>query len=104
MENLEPDNAILPPVFRKQRGRPKTKHIRKGAWRRKAIQCSTCLSTGHNSRTCRLALVVNGRRQRAQDRESSISSSECSTDSDIDSNNDDKVFHGVFYRRDVHPV
>jgi hypothetical protein len=31
IENLEPDDEILPPVFQKQRGRPKTKRIRKGA-------------------------------------------------------------------------
>jgi hypothetical protein len=35
IENLERDETIKPPVYRKQAGRPKTKRIRKGNWQRK---------------------------------------------------------------------
>src|ERR1700722_4927117 len=69
IENLALDPRILPPVFAKQRGRPRTKRIRKGSWKKKPKLCSSCQDTGHDKRTCRQALVLNGRRQRARDRE-----------------------------------
>ncbi len=68
IENLDLDTEIKPPEYRKTRGRPRVKRIRKGAWKRKATFCSNCLGTGHNKRTCREAPTVNGRRQRARDR------------------------------------
>ena len=71
----------MPLVFKKQRGRPKTKHIRKGDWNRKSNHCSNCQGTGHNRRSCRFAPALNGRRQRAWDRELSISSGSSSSGS-----------------------
>lgn len=44
---------ILPPIAKKQRGRPKTKRICKGAWKKKEIHCSNCgLLGNHNKRGC----------------------------------------------------
>lgn len=65
MENLSSKLGLLPPVFKNQRGRPKTKRIRKGAWKRKGLHCSNCQGVDHNRRTCRFAPALNGRRQRA---------------------------------------
>jgi hypothetical protein len=69
IENLDSDPNIQPPIFKKHRGRPRTKRIRKGALRRKATKCSNCQNTGHSKRTCRFAPAVSGRRQRMRDRE-----------------------------------
>ena len=66
--------GILPLVYKRQRGRPKTKRIRKGAWKRKTTRCGNCHGTGHNSQSCRHAPATNIRRERARDRESSITS------------------------------
>ena len=74
INNLPSEDGVLPPVFQKQRGRPPTKRIRKGAWKRKTMHCSNCHGTDHNIRKCRHAPALNGRQQRAQDRESSTSS------------------------------
>ena len=35
IEDLLTEQGVLPPVFKKQRGRPPTKRTRKGAWKRK---------------------------------------------------------------------
>jgi hypothetical protein len=67
LENLAIDFTIAPPILKKQAGRPKTKRIRKGAWKRKQTRCSTCLDWGHNKGTCRSQPVSSGRRQRARD-------------------------------------
>jgi hypothetical protein len=80
IENLESDLRILPPVFKRLRGRPKTKRVRKGAWKRKATKCSKCHQTGHSKRTCRFAPAVHGRRQRAYDREPELVLSDNSED------------------------
>jgi hypothetical protein len=69
IENLESTAGIQPPQFKKQRGRPKAKRIRKGAWKRKAICCRNCNGTGHNTRTCKSAPALNGRQQRRRDRQ-----------------------------------
>ena len=42
IETLASDLGILSPGFKKQRSRPKTKRIRKGAWKKKATVCSSC--------------------------------------------------------------
>jgi hypothetical protein len=70
---LASDLGIFPLVFKKQRGRPKTKRIWKGAWKKKATLCSNCQGTGHNRRTCRFA-PAHSRRQRAQDCDSDVES------------------------------
>jgi hypothetical protein len=51
-ENLIPNIEIKPPIIVRKRGRPKTKRIRKGAWKKKSTQCSTCQGLGHNKRRC----------------------------------------------------
>ena len=83
------NNEVLPPEFKKQRGRPLTKRIRKGAWKRKTMHCSNCHGTDHNIWKCRHAPALNGRQQRAWDRESSTLSSSPMSDtgtlSDLDS-------------------
>ena len=66
IEDLPVDNNIKPPTLRKQAGRPRTKRIRKGAWERKQIRCSSCLDWGHNKRSCRGQPVSSGRRERAR--------------------------------------
>jgi cytochrome c553 len=80
IDNLPSEDGVLPPVYQKQRGRPPTKRIRKGAWKRKATHCSNCHGTDHNIRKCRHAPALNGRQQRARDRESSISSESSRSD------------------------
>ena len=54
IEGLTPDLNVKPPILVKQRGRPKTKRIRKGQYARKKRRCGNCgqLAT-HNSRSCR---------------------------------------------------
>ena len=69
-----------PPDYQKQRGRPQTKRIRKGAYKRKETKCGNCGGTKHNAHTCRNA-PKNTRRQRAQDRDL-----DSSTDSDLEDN------------------
>ena len=81
IQDLESDPNIHPPIIKKQRGRPKTKRIRKGAYKRKPKQCSICKEFGHDKRSCRKQPIANGRRQRARDRELSDTSSINSTDS-----------------------
>jgi hypothetical protein len=81
---LPSDNEVLPPEFKKQRGRPLTKRIRKGAWKRKTMHCSNCHGTDHNIRKCRHAPALHGRQQRARDRESSSLSSTSSSSSTSD--------------------
>jgi len=85
IENLESASGVLPPVFKKQRGRPTTKRIRKGARKRKEKKCSKCHGTGHNIRKCRFAPAINGRQQRTQERELSIASSSSSSASSASS-------------------
>ncbi len=84
IENLVSEQGILPPVFKKQRGRPKTKRIRKDAYKRKATHCGNCGGINHNRRSCRSAPAYNGRQQRARDRELSISSGSSSSSSNSD--------------------
>ena len=88
IDNLPSNNRVLPLEFKKQRGRPPTKRIRKGAWRRKTMHCSNCHGTDHNIWKCRHAPALHGRQQRARDHESSTSSSASSINgalSDLDS-------------------
>jgi hypothetical protein len=99
---LATDVEILPPLFKKQRGRPPTKLIRKGAAQWKATKCSKCLQTSHNRWKCRFAPAINGRQQRARDRElSSLSSDLGSKPSDglpssLDSDSDSDAPHSAF--------
>jgi hypothetical protein len=67
INGLQSDPAILPPLIRKQPGRPRTKRYRKGQWKRKQKQCSNCLDWGHSRRTCRRQPVSSGRKERARD-------------------------------------
>jgi hypothetical protein len=69
IENLDSTAGIQPPEFKKQRGRPKAKRIRKGSWKRKATHCKNCNETGHNKRSCRSAPALHGRAQRRKDLE-----------------------------------
>ena len=96
LENLDTDEAVHALVVRKQRGRPKTKRIRKGAWKRKPIKCSHCGVAGdHNKRRCPNAPVGNGRRQRARDREaigtSESPDSSSSSDSEPSEDSEDSI-------------
>ena len=111
IENLLSTPEILPPVFEKQRGRPASKRIRKGAWKRKARKCSKCQGLGHNIRKCRFAPAVNGRQQRAWERELSIDSTSSSNlsdslspnlSSDVDTDdldNLDRAESNLYYKR-----
>ena len=85
IENLKSTSTVLPLVFKKQRGRPITKRLRKGALKRKETKCSKCHIVGHNKRKCRFALAINGRQQRAQERDLLIDSSNSSSSSDLSS-------------------
>src|SRR6266487_3837680 len=67
IKNLDSTAGIQPPEFKKQRGRPKVKRLRKGAWKQKATHCKNCNDTGHNKQSCRSALVLHGRAQRQRD-------------------------------------
>jgi hypothetical protein len=67
IENLDSTAGIQPPEFKKQRGWPKVKRLRKGAWKRKATYCKNCNGTGHNKRSCRSAPALHGRAQRRRD-------------------------------------
>jgi hypothetical protein len=83
IENLPSNPKILPPIAKKQCGRPKTKRIRKGAWKRKGTHYRNCGATGHNRVGCQSAPASNGRQWRARDRElSQDSSPEASEGSD----------------------
>jgi hypothetical protein len=82
IQDLKLTPGYFPPEHKKQPGRPRTKRIRKGASKRKAVTCGNCGQKGqHNKRTCRSA-PKNTRQERAQDHDSDSSSS-----SDLDSNN-----------------
>ena len=49
VENLTLKQGILPLEFKKQRGRPRTKRIRRGASKKKAIyHCRNCKGIDHN--------------------------------------------------------
>jgi hypothetical protein len=65
--DLQSDSSILPPLIRKQPGRPRTKRYRKGQWSKKQKQCGNCLDWGHSRRTCRRQPVPSGRKERAHD-------------------------------------
>jgi hypothetical protein len=82
INNLPSEEGVLPLVFQKQHGRPLTKRIQKGGWKRKTMHCSNCHGTDHNIRKCRHAPALHGRQQRARDRESSASSGSSSSRSD----------------------
>jgi hypothetical protein len=70
IQDLESDPNIHPPIIRKQRGRPKSKQIQKGADKRKPKTCSTYRKKArHDKQTCQGQPVQNGRRQQAWDRE-----------------------------------
>ena len=70
IQDLESDPNIHPLIIQKQRGRPKSKRMQKGANERKHKTYSTCgKKTRHDKRTCRSQPARNGRRQRARDRE-----------------------------------
>jgi hypothetical protein len=47
INDLQSDSSVLPPLTRKQAGRPRTKRYRKGQWARKQRQCGNCLDWGH---------------------------------------------------------
>jgi hypothetical protein len=83
MQNLDSGPAVYPPIVKKQRGRPIVKRMRKGDWKRKQKQCSTCKEHGHDKRTCRKQPVANGRSRPARDREEHSISSPSSTDSSV---------------------
>lgn len=89
VENLASTDDVLPPKFKKQRGRPPTKRIRKGAWKRKELHCSSCKGTGHNIRKCRHAPAWNGHQQRARDREESTLDSDSNSSSNLSSDSND---------------
>jgi hypothetical protein len=86
IKNLSSTKGVLPPEFKKQRGRPLTKRIRKGAWKRGALHCSNCNGTGHNIQKCRHTPALNGQQQRVRDQEESSLDKNSSSDlgSDID--------------------
>ena len=65
INGLQSDSSILPPLIRKQPGRPRTKRYRKGQWSKKQKQCGNCLDWGHSRRTCRRQPVPNARKERA---------------------------------------
>jgi hypothetical protein len=90
IENLASTSRVLLLVFKKQRGRPTTKRIWKGDWKRKKTKCSKCYGHGHNIWKCQFAPAINGRQQRAQEREfdSSDSSESLSSGSSSDSGSD----------------
>jgi len=73
IKHLESTTRYLPLVFQKQRGKPTTKRIRKGAWKRKKTKCSKCHGFNHNIRKCKFAPAINGRQERARERQMSIS-------------------------------
>lgn len=52
IENLIPHPEVKPLIILQKRGRPKTKRLRKGVWKRKSIRCGTCQGLGHNKRWC----------------------------------------------------
>ena len=84
IENLTSSKDIQLLVVMRQRGRPKTKRIQKGTWKRKSIKYRNCGSVGdHNRRRCPHTPLVNRQQQRARDRED-IESSESSETSDSD--------------------
>jgi hypothetical protein len=56
IQDLKPTPGCLPPEYKKQPGRPRTKRIRKGASKRKPMTCSNCSQKGqHNKRSYRSA-------------------------------------------------
>ena len=67
INDLQSDSSVLPPLTRKQAGRPRTKRYRKGQWARKQRQCGNCLDWGHSRRSCRKQPVSSGRKERARD-------------------------------------
>jgi hypothetical protein len=64
---LVSDTTIQPPILKKQAGRPRTKRIRKGTWKKKQIWASSCLAWGHNKRGCSGQPVLGRRKERARD-------------------------------------
>jgi hypothetical protein len=52
IENLPSTTNALLLVFKKQRGRPTTKRVRKGDWKRRENKCSKCRGSRHNIRKC----------------------------------------------------
>jgi hypothetical protein len=76
--------GCLPPEYKKQPGRPRTKRFQKGESKRKATKCGNCgQRTRHNRRTCQNA-PQNTRRERAQNR-GFITSLSASSTSSLDS-------------------
>src|ERR1035437_1523666 len=98
---LNAKKGILPPIAKKQRSRPKTKRIRKGAYKRKETHCRNCKETGHNIRCCPHAPAPNGRQQRARDRELSLDSSS-KTSSSSDSLDSEELDEDQQFRREMH--
>ena len=105
IENLPSNPKILPPIAKKQRGRPKTKRIRKGAWKRKETHCRNCGETSYNSAGCQSAPASNGRQQRARDRELSVDSSpeasEASDSEDSDESDGSNELEDRRFRREM---
>jgi hypothetical protein len=90
VEDLPSKEGVLLPEFKRPRGRPLTKRIRKGAWKVRRLHCSNCNEVDHNIRKCRPAPALNGQRQQAQGRELDL---DASTTSDSSSDSDsDKTF------------
>jgi hypothetical protein len=58
------DPQIKPPTIVKQRGRPKSKRIRKGDKNKREVRCGNCGGRGHNKRSCRGQPRASGRRAR----------------------------------------
>jgi hypothetical protein len=90
IEDLPSEPGILPPVAKKQRGRPKTKRIRKGAYTRKEQHCRNCNAVDHNAQRCPSTPAINGRQQRARGRDLSISNSSSESSSSSDSEDSEK--------------
>ena len=60
LEDIVIDPIIQSLIIKKQVGRPKTKRIHKGTWKRKQTKCSTCLDWGYNKKSCRNQPVSSG--------------------------------------------
>jgi hypothetical protein len=70
LQGLQATNnpALLPPIKRAKRGRPKVARIRATYQENKRIyNCSVCHQSGHNRRVCPNQPIEHGRAQRARD-------------------------------------
>jgi hypothetical protein len=91
IENLPSTTDALPLVFKKQRGRPTTKRVRKGDWKRRENKCSKCGGSRHNIWKCRFVPAINGRQQRARERELLVDTDSSSESSGSESSGSDDL-------------